>query len=209
MTEQEIEQRERYARAIGRIAFGALMLAGVAILLRRMHDTPVAKVNEVIASIWIAAAFWGFVVRYGAVAFAAHKDLRKIYVISFALPTLGIALVLPLSLHLLVAIALGLVDDFDKWARWSLMFAGPAHIAFAFLATRRAVRLAQGLPAQSSTGVFANTLLVASIPFALIFVPVFLVAVTGLPILPLLRNMRPIIERERPASLPVAIVVHA
>lgn len=205
------EPVERYARAIGRIVFGAVMLAGVAVLLQRLFEMRHPETNKVIAATWIIALFCGFVARHVAVIFGDRKSLQRIFVLSYAVPALGIALLLPLSLHLIVALALGVAGDFDVWVQMSLHFAGPAHIAFAFLATRRAVRIAQGRDAQHARDVFVATLLVASIPFALILLPPLIVAATGLPILPLLERMRPLIERERDlgvaAPLPIAVVV--
>ena len=203
------EPTERYARAIGRLAFGAVMLAGVAVLLQRLVELRDVQTNKVIATTWIVAVFCGFVFRHVAVVFADRKSLDRIFVLSYAVPTLGVALLLPLSLHLIVALAIGHVGDFDTWTRMSIWFAGPAHLAFAFLATRRAVRIAQGKPAQGARDVFVETVMIASLPYALLVVPPLIVAATGIPIIPLLDRMRPLIERERSsaAPLPVAVVV--
>ena len=206
------EPVDRYARAIGRIVFGAVMFAGVAVMLQRTLELEHAEAGKVIAGTWLVALFCGFVARHVAVVFADRKRLERIFALSYAVPAAGTALLLPLTLHLIVALALGYsASEFDFWVKLSLYVAAPAHLAFAFLAARRALRIAQGRPAQRARDVYGATVIVAALPFIVLVLPVLIVAATGIPIMPLLERMRPLIERERDlgvdVQLPVAVVV--
>src|SRR5690349_11715443 len=55
---------------------------------------------------------------------------------SLAIPAAGLALMLPLSLHMIV-----MKGDFDSWVRMSVTVVGLAHVVFAVLFAARAVGL--------------------------------------------------------------------
>lgn len=204
------EPAERYARAVGRIVFGAVLLVGVAILVQRVISVPDPAVASTIIATWIVAAFCGWATRQVTAPFAEHANAGDIFTLSYAVPTLGLALLLPLSLHLVVAFPLSLANKFDDWVRLSMFITGAAHVVFAMMVTRRAIQLAQGRIAVSTRRIFVTTLVVSSIPFALIFfIPPLLVGFTGLALVPFMDRMEGMIERERgeQAPLPMAIVV--
>lgn len=117
---------------------------------------------------------------------------------SMALPLAGVALLLPLTLHFLVAQMLGISSyayglwpafvDFDEWVVVSMILVGHSHILLAVLAWRFGKRLsappAYQPPAGSSRAgwrAYGFTVLSSVLPGGILFVvPVVIVAVTGL-----------------------------
>jgi hypothetical protein len=202
---------DRYARAIGRIVFGTVMLVGAAIVVQRSVTMAHPQVGKVIAATWLVAVFCGWSIRHVSVIWTEGKPVDDIFTLSYAVPTTGVALLMPLSLHLVVASAIGeTAAGFDTWAKLGLIVAGTAHIAFAICTTSRAVALAQGRIATSTRQIFVYTLVVSAIPFGLLLmIPPLVVGLTGLVMLPVIDYMPTMIERERgPAHpLPQAIVV--
>ena len=196
---------DRWPRAVGRLAFGTGMLAGTAILLHRLFTVQEAMVGRVIVLTWLLSAVAGWIAHQLAHEFPGGS---RIFVLSYAVPTLGLASLLPLSIHLAGAHALGFAADFDTYVRASLFWVGAAHVAFAILATKRAAQLAQGRVAISTRRVFAITLVVSCSPGVLILMPPVLVGVTCLVLVPLLDRMERVIARERDVGfLPMVIVV--
>jgi hypothetical protein len=124
-------------------------------------------------------------------------------------PAMGAASLLPLTLHLVVlSVAAGSTDaeGFDTWAELSLWFTGPAHVTFVGMVGLRAYRLAVGEAAMSPWKIYAATVFVSCIPFVVFFcIPPALVAITGMPIVPLLARMERLAERDRAQGLPAAI----
>lgn len=201
------EPDERYPRAVGRLVFGACMLVGVVVIVHRLFAGEPGVGPEIVMT-WVSSAIAGWVAHQLAHGLPSGKRPDRIFVLSFALQALGIACLLPLSIHLAGAHALGLASDFDTWVKMSCFWAGPAHVAFAYLATKRAVQLARGEDAITTRSVYTRTLLISSIPGGLVVLPPLIVGFTGLFIMPLLERMQPYIRRERdPLVLPMAIVV--
>lgn len=194
---------ERHARAVGRIVFGVVTIVGAAILVDRLIHRPEPHAVKVLGATWTVAFVAGWIVQQ--LELATKRAGSDLLAASFAVPAVGVALLLPLTLHLPVALALGVgVAGFDKWAQLSLYVTAPAHLTFAFLAALRAIRLAQGRPAVSTRRIYVTTLIVSAIPFV---IPPLLVGFTGLAIIPLLDHMARMIERELTPPLPTAIVV--
>jgi hypothetical protein len=139
----------------------------------------------------------------GHVAAAA----RRLEVPGVALPMIGLALLLPLSIHFVVYAAIAGVSDklelpaFDKWIAVSLIVVGHCHLILAFLCWRFA-RLGTrrgGLGVDDQgwvawwivivASVFSGLVLVFFMPFAalaLVFVVPGLVTTTGLLFIPAL-----------------------
>jgi len=209
MFNSQDEANTRYARAAGRIVFGVVLILGAATVVERVMRVDHPGAAKTLAIIWLAAMVSGWVFAKLAAATSRRIDVRDIFTLSYVLPAIGIALLLPLTLHIPVAIAIGELQSFDSWTQLSLAITGPAHIAFAVLAAVRAARLARGEPAMSSTKLYLVVVVVSAIPFAvMMFIPPLVVGVTGICIIPLVQRMRPLIERERGAyELPAAIVV--
>ncbi|HEX8113578.1 MAG TPA: hypothetical protein VF516_37865, partial [Kofleriaceae bacterium] len=152
---------------------------------------------------------------------------------SLMVPAVGIALLLPIPLHLPVVALLADLDFFDVWAMGSLWITGLAHGVFAGLCALRAHDLAAGKRAVSPSAIYFATVLTSCVPVvfladarvafvtdmaryvgseALLVIPPILVAFTALPLVRLLRTLQRLADRERAEiaaaqKLPLAIAV--
>jgi len=195
-------------RRKSRIAFGAVLIAGAITLVVSTQQQQGGAALIVVAT-WCVALAAGLVPRVFA---AQGPDRDRLGVAGLAVPIIGIALIGPITLHLPFAL---LADPgaFDSWVATSTWITGPAHLAFALSGAIRATQLARARPAWSPRSVYLITVIVSCVPFVLMLaIPPILVAVTGLPFLPILRAMEPLAARERdelalaPGDLPFAIV---
>jgi hypothetical protein len=210
------------ARRIGRIAFGAVLLAGVAYLVaaaftvsfaiaRESSDPPRIDAARVIVVTWLVAATAGSLASRIAARFPRARHPDWLFAESLIAPTLGIALLLPITLHMPVALVFGDSSLFDGWVLCSLWITGLTHIVFAAMCARRAHNLVAGRPARSPRRIYVATLITSCVPFILLVaLPPVIVAITLLPFLPLLRAMETLVARERremaEARYPRAIV---
>ena len=197
-----------HARAVASLAFGVCLLVGAATLVDQLAGDAHAATVRTLALTWTGAAIAAWVAHLYASAVRAELP-RGLRVASYVVATLGGALLLPLTVHLPIALALGVdTETFGDWARLSLVITAPAHLVFATLAAIRAYQLATGRRAISTTRVYVTTLVVSCIPFALLyFIPPLLVGLTGVAIVPLLERMPRFIERQTAAPLPTAIAL--
>ena len=221
------------ARALARIVFGVLLILGAIrevayVIVSRDVDSSVRETIFAISTrhaaglavgllqTWIVAAIAATAVRVSLRHMrpaARDEDRRRLLVASFVIPAIGIALLLPLSMHALFATGVsGGSSGIDDWLAMGMVFAGLAHVVFAIMLALRAADLARGHVKPLGVGVlYFATVLAGSLPFPII--PSVFIAITGLPLLPLLYAMKPYIERERLAAaepaLPEAVVRHA
>jgi hypothetical protein len=209
-----------FARRAGRIVASFVLIAGlVAIVASALsaHDRPGAELHcaELIGFTWLAALILGAATHGLVILLRPTWRPETALAESVLMPAAALALLLPLTLHLLVALATrGAGADFDGWVRASLIITGMAHLVFAGLCMLRAHRLLRGAPAISPLAIFASVVATSCVPFVVLFgVPPVLVALTGLPMLPLLHAMARWIERERaelaamPQLLPRAALI--
>lgn len=190
---------------IARIAFGLVLISGAlylaqnAVALERGHGS--MHCWRVICLAWVAALFAGFV---GSVV----RDRGDRHLIAgYVVPAVGMALMAPLTLHLIVAkIMSNPVRSFDDWCFWSVVFVSVAHIVFAILVGVRAAAIVQGRPPISVGTIYIATVTLAGVPGVLLVIPLIIVAITGVPLLPLLYNMERWGER---ATVPTATIVKA
>ena len=126
---------------------------------------------------------------------------------SIVLPTAGIALVLPLTLHLGVFLMFG-EKTMDEWCVAGLLGAGVAHVTFAILFAARTVSLVRsGQTALSVGELFAITTMAGGVPYFIFGMGV--TALTGVFILPVISLAESLALREHAATaagLPRAIV---
>jgi len=182
-------------RRKSRIAFGAVLIAGTITLvtsaLGHRNDATL-----IVIVTWALAIAAGWAVRLFA---SEGPDRDRLGVAGLAVPIAGIALIGPLTLHMPFALLLGSgTRTFDDWVIVSAGITGPAHLAFAAMSMQRASRLARGKPAWRPGSIYAITLIVSCVPFIVLFaIPPILVALTGLPFLPILSVMESIAARER------------
>jgi hypothetical protein len=223
------ERNQIVARRIGRIVFGGVLLAGVAYLvaaacatsgeLLAMHDVPSPHdpqqlhAARIISFTWLAAAAAGFVAWRIAARVPLVRQPDWLFAESLMAPTLGIALLLPITLHMPVGLLLADSVGFDSWVVTSVWVTSLTHCVFAGACTLRVHELVTGRPARSPRSIYAATVTTSCIPFILAFaIPPVIVAITALPFLPLLRVMETLVARERreiadaPHPLPHAIV---
>lgn len=128
---------------------------------------------------------------------------------SIVLPVVGLALLLPISLH---AVAFRCVHatwaSLDDWCGASLVGAGIAHLVFATLFSVRTISLARtGTSPISVSELFLVTTLASAIPFFILAMGI--TAATGLAILPVIALVDWLARRDHAAlsaALPRAIV---
>jgi hypothetical protein len=210
------------ARRIGRIAFGAVLLLGVARLVtaawsadlphRWMYPGPRLDATAILGLTWLAAAIAGLVAWRIAGRLQLAGNVGTLFAASLMIPAAGIALLLPITLHLPVVLALGDREAFDIWVEVSMWVTGLTHVVFAVTSARRAHQLVAGKPAWSPRKIYTVTVVTSCLPFVVLYaIPPALVAITALPFIPLLRAMERIVTREReeladaPHVLPRAI----
>jgi len=124
----------------------------------------------------------------------AMEIVSRAEVASVALPLMGLALLLPLTLHLLVALALssgsGSVDlsGFDGWICWSVLFVGHAHLVLAALCWRYANK-ARKLPGEtvrrgwrSEAAVALGLTALSAVVPTIVYAPVLVLATGAVPV---------------------------
>jgi len=125
---------------------------------------------------------------------------------SIVLPVVGIALLLPLTLHRAAFAIVG--QTMDEWCVFRLVGAGIAHLVFAILFAARTVSLARsGQTALSIGELFMLVTLAGALPFFVLGMGI--VALTGVFILPVISLVEWLALREHAATaagLPRAIV---
>lgn len=196
-----------------RLAFGTVMIAGFAELVRttaaRAGDGPFYDLNQVpsgewhawqtIVGTWIVAALAA-----GVGAFSPDRGSR-FRVASYVLPSVGVALLLPLTLHMPIVLYAKGVEAFDDWVLYSGFFVLLAHITFAALVGARAKAIVEGGEPMSVHSIYAITVAMSCVPGLIVFLPVVITTATGLPILPLLYLMERWANRARlEAAMPMA-----
>jgi hypothetical protein len=193
---------------VGRIVFGVVLIAGDVLLQAQFiaeRRFPRFHAAELVAWVWLAAALAGLI----AAELTAHvptmpRDARALCKAALVVPTVGIALLLPITVHMIMMFDEGVLAR-DHWAWLCIVLTPHIHIVFAWLAGQRAHALACGETPVSVRKIVAITCAVSVVP--LLFVGPIIVGLTGLPIIPLLFWMERIarIDLERSHALPVAI----
>lgn len=194
---------------VSRLAFGFVMIAGAIVLVRNTlaySNDHHAVANgtawhawQVIVGTWIAAAAASVV---GLLVKDRGDHLR---VASYVVPAAGVALLLPLTIHMPIALYLSDADGFDMWCVYSGIFVGVAHIAFALMVGARARALVERREPMAVGTIYGVAVAMACVPGLLVVLPPMITAATGVPIMPLLYAMERWTQREREnAALPVA-----
>jgi hypothetical protein len=153
---------------------------------------------------WALTRFFGraFGARLVSTWFGARASVNdRLFPLSYQLVLIGLALLLPLTLHLALA---RVVDNgaFEPWVIVSLLFVGHVHGVLAFLLARRAGARARGERGRSRASVYGVTVAMSGVPGAFVFfVPVVAVALTGLAFLPVMALADRFIAHERERRL--------
>lgn len=194
-----------HGKRVGRIAFGVVLLAGAAILVQRLANLDEPQARRVILTTWaVAFAAYAIAGRLGSRRVLDHAG--ELAVPALVVPSIGAALLLPLTLHMPIAtlVAPG-AGAFDDWAVISAIITGPTHLVFAVLAGERARQLATGEPALTPLKIYGICVAVSCLPFALLVIPPFLVMMTGLPMLAGMALMDGLAARDRLAATAEAV----
>jgi hypothetical protein len=202
-------------RRAGRTAFGTLLILGaVALAVDGLTALRYASDRAVVPA-WIIVAFtWAIAI--GAYFLAAHETRassdtdayrsEQQRMRSLTRPAVGLALMLPLTIHMPLAIAIGGPVCFDGWSGLTVPFAGVAHLIFAALIAERVKAIARGAEHRGLLDLYLWTVVGGLIP---IVIPAIVVAITALPLLatllPALDAMAAS-EHAEQAELPRAIV---
>jgi hypothetical protein len=184
------------ARRAGRIAGGLVLMGGAFAVVRAVHSTGPIQAQRLFEATWAIAIVAALVVR--GIVWLVDPAPRgdALLAASLAIPAAGLALILPLSLHMVV-----MRGDFDSWVRMSVTVVGLAHVVFAILFAARAAGLARtATPRVSIAAIFLWTVFASFVPWPFI-IPQVLTAITGLFILPVLFLFDFLATRER-AALP-------
>lgn len=210
------------ARRLGRITFGGVLVAGLAYLMSHGGASMLTSGCDrpmdaalILAAIWAAAFAANLVVRVLATRLALRDPLGRHFVASVVVPAVGIALLLPITLHMPVALVIAGSDGFDAWFQISVMITGFAHIVFALMVAVRGYQLATtGATSWSPRLIYALTIVTSCIPFVVLWtIPPILVGLTAMPFLPMLRAMERMVSEERwemqsgPEMLPEARMI--
>jgi hypothetical protein len=214
-----------FARRAGRIAASLVLLVGVAALgvaaWQCAHDRYGYREATRLHALPVLGVTWATALIVAAAVHGAVRVLRpawrpgRLFVASWMLPAVALALLLPITLHALVALVCRASElGFDDWVHYSAIVTGIAHLVFASLCAVRVHRLLAARTAMTPQRILLLTVATSCVPFVLLLgIPPLLVALTGLPLLPLLRRIEPWIDRERdelaamPEQLPRAALV--
>lgn len=197
----------------GRVAFGLALVLGAAVMWTLSLCALRGRVVVPCAAIVLAT--WGLAFAAYRIAAGRARGMEGVHdetsdrtrTLSLVLPALGVALLLPLTIHMPFALAVGGVRSFDEWCGWSLIFAGIAHVFFAGLLVGRVRAIACGNRPRSVAQIFIICVIAGAVPG--IAIPPIIVALTGIPMLGIVFPAFDAIaaaERRATPELPRAIV---
>lgn len=196
------------ARRIGRIAFGGVLLIGVVRLIATACTSEIRGASNytgtgldaarTIELTWLLAVLAGVVAWRVAARMRFAPDPERLFAESLMVPAVGIALLLPITLHMPVILVICDSAAFDVWVVASMWITGLAHAVFAVTSALRGKQLVTGEATWSPRKIYIATVLTSCVPFAVLYaIPPAIVAITALPFVPLLRAMEWIAVRER------------
>lgn len=194
--------RRVIARRIARISFGgALIFGALTIVYGVLEDWRRAP-----PAAFLLATSWLVALALGGIGLALARRVRWtrdpdfLLAPSVIVPMIGLALVLPLTLHLLVfAIADAAGSAFNEWVALSVLASGVAHLVLVLGVILRGRALVAHRATPTPGSIYAATVAGGAVPFIVFLLPPVIVAVTALPFLWLLRHMETVVERERAA----------
>jgi hypothetical protein len=185
-----------------RLAFGLVLLGRMADVVGALwsEDPLHGTMDARFAGMWGVALVVAVIV-YGVLSAVrwSPRDPERMLRTSWTVLATGVALALPLSLHLIWMAAHRGTASFDSWARLSLYVTGPAHVVFAILAASRARRLALGEQAVSVPVIVMAVVGASMVPLPGFAIPIILM--TAPPLVALLYAMAPLIRGERQRCL--------
>ena len=210
------------ARRAGRTVFGSVLILGTIWLFyagcsgrhdwqRERYAAGPFDAAQIIGLTWLAAVVAG-VAAWRLVRWRPLTGGRgRLLYASVMIPAAGFAVLLPISLHCLVALAISERQAFGDWVIWSILYSGLAHLALLLACLGRSYQLVAGKPAWSPATIYFVVVAVSCVPFIILILPPLIVAATGIGFLPVLYAMQWTTEREHadmaslPADLPRAV----
>lgn len=198
------------ARRAAYIAFGLCLLAGMgAIVWRTLHGHADGAGHD-LALTWLGAVIVAVLVWRAALVFKPVPGGDALLRASLVIPAIGLACVLPLTMHGLWALLIhSTAHAYDNWFDTSLRVVGFAHVVFMILFAVHAQQLASTKrPGMTIGAIYSWTVLASCVPLGMWILPEVLTAITGLPILVVMHVFDELAARERTAlpALPVARV---
>jgi hypothetical protein len=196
------------ARRIGRITFGVVLIVGVARLIVAACSGDLGRdaiytgrgvgAARTIELTWLSAVLAGVVAWRVALRVRFDATPERLFAVSLMVPAVGIALLLPITLHMPVILVIRDSAAFDVWVVASMWLTGLAHAVFAITSALRGRQLVAGEATWSPRKIYIATVVTSCVPFAVLYaIPPVIVAITALPFVPLLRAMEWIVVRER------------
>jgi hypothetical protein len=195
------------AARVGRIVFGVVLLltlqaiAVLYIVAGPLDHRGGVHVWHLLVGGWVVgfgARLLARIVAFRVLARGTRRAGDRLLWASLVVPMVGLSFLMPLSLHMPFALLGGDGRTFDAWVAASALITGHAHVALAILCTRRATALVDGLPARSPVSIAFLTVAVSAFPSILLYgIPPILVAITGIPMLPVIEHMETIVRQER------------
>ena len=196
------------ARRIGRITFGAVLLIGVAHLIvtactgelgrESVYSSRAFGAARTIELTWLFALLAGVIAWRVALRARLTASPERLFAESLMVPAVGIALLLPITLHMPVILVIRDSAAFDVWVVASMWITGLAHAVFAITSALRGRQLVAGEATWSPRKIYIATVVTSCVPFAVLYaIPPAIVAITALPFVPLLRAMEWSVLRER------------
>ncbi len=198
--------QEVVARRGARTGFGIVLVIGAIVMFT--EDRSAAALTMVLT--WLAAfTTYGLLSRCHVNPARCEPDtlLRA----SLVWPTLGVLLMLPLLVHLPIALLVGGVDSYGAWVTLSYPFTATTTCVAALLGTIRALELADGRTPRgvlTPAAIYGLSLGLGLIPYGVFILPPIVIALTGWPFIALFAYQEKLVERERTmplAELPAAI----
>lgn len=196
------------ARRFGRITFGGVLLVGVGRLIATAFSGELGRASiytsrgldaaRTIELTWLIAVLAGVVAWRVATHVRFAPNPERLFAASLMVPAVGIALLLPITLHMPVILVIRDSAAFDVWVVASMWITGLAHAVFAITSALRGKQLVTGDATWSPRKIYIATVVTSCVPFAVLYaIPPVIVAITALPFVPLLRAMEWIAVRER------------
>jgi hypothetical protein len=198
-----------------RLAFGLVMIGGAVVLV--LNTSAFAHGERVFEASWVPERGWWhawqvIVATWIAASVASLPGLLirdrgdRWRTASYVVPAIGVALLLPLTIHMPIFLKVDGAKAFDDWVEYSGIFVAAAHITFAVMVGSRARAIVEGRePVQVHT-IYGVTVAMACVPGLIVVLPPLICAATGIPILPLLYLMERWGKRAREQALmPMAV----
>ena len=202
------------ARVAARNVFGLVTLSGTIAIVASSFDRRSMLPLYFLGMTWLAASVAASVVSRTARATNSTTEITASqFAWSFAIPAVGCALLLPLTLQLPIAFLLGTsFKTYSEWIAISVVCVGAAHVTLAALYANRIHALVSGRKPLPIWVIFLLVCLAANVPLPVFPLP--FVAVTGVPIVLIMIAVERWAGRElhgfqQPApELPAAMLLH-